>query len=242
MDTETQTLEAPDQESGSAPSGRTRVQRRTLKRIGIGIAVVFVAGGIVAGIDALVADTTHMTTIFEQRFTRIDLHIASGDVRIVGTDDDEVTIEAAARGGLRKPDHSERVDGDTLVVRSGCDLGPLTMSCSIKYVIRVPRDVAVTARGDGTDFVFEAVHGDLDIGVNGGNVRAEFDEAPEHVKARSDGGSIVLLVPDDGESYDVDADTDGGSTHVDIRTDPGSRHVIDAHSDGGSVRLGYLGS
>ena len=64
-------------------------------------------------------------------------------------------------------------------------------------------------------------------------------EAPHHVKARANGGEIVVAVPDDGQAYRVDSGTSGGSSSVDVRTDPASDHVIDAHVNGGSVVVEY---
>jgi len=141
------------------------------------------------------------------------------------------------RSGLRSPSHSESVVNGHLVIHSGC--GFAFDTCWINYVIRVPEGVAVTAHGDGDDIDLVGMTGDVDVSLNGGDAHLGFAAAPGHVKARANGGRIVIAVPDDGQAYHVNAKSEGGSTHVDVRTDPASDHVIDAHVSGGSVVVQY---
>jgi len=208
---------------------------RTKVLIGVG-ALVAVAGGIV-GLDYAVSETQHQSRAFQESVTAVDADIAAGSLRIVASDQPGVSVEMTVRSGLRSPSHSESVVNGHLVIHSGC--GFAFDTCWINYVIRVPEGVAVTAHGDGDDIDLVGMTGDVDVSLNGGDAHLGFAGAPVHVKARANGGRIVIAVPDDGQAYHVNAKSEGGSTHVDVRTDPASDHVIDAHVSGGSVVVQY---
>ena len=199
-------------------------------------AVVAVAAGI-GLLDYAVSDTQHETRVFPQAVTTVDANVSSGSLRVVASDQPDVTVEITVRSGVRSPSHSETVVNGHLLVRSACNFG-LT-NCTVDYVIRVPATVGVTAHGDGGNIDLVAMTGDANVSVNGGHVHLDFAGAPHHVKARADGGKIVVAVPDDGQAYRVDAKASGGSSSVDVRNDPASDHVIDAAVNGGSVVVEY---
>jgi hypothetical protein len=124
---------------------------------------------------------------------------------------------------LRGPDHHEKIVGNRLVLRSNCPFDLIASTCSVDYVIHVPRNVAIKARGNGSDFDVTAVHGDVDVSVNGGRVDMSFDAAPQHVNADANGGHVSIRVPDDNSGYRVDTHTNGGSTN-DLGGDQRRRH------------------
>lgn len=80
---------------------------------------------------------------------------------------------------------------------------------------------------------------DVELRTDNGSVRAQFDEAPTRVVARSDNGSIEVTIPDDGAGYATATATDNGSVTVDVRNEPGAARVIDAATDNGSIRVRY---
>jgi hypothetical protein len=217
------------------PRPHRRWRRRAL--IGTGVAVVVV--GASWGVDCLVRGTDHHTEVFSDRVTTVDARLSAGSLRIVPTDDPNVTVEEAVRGGVRSPSHSERVDGETLVLRSSCSLELFSPSCEVDYVVHVPQAVRVVAHGDGADFDLDAVTGDVDVSVNGGSADVRFVEAPTHVKGRANGGRVTVEIPRDDATYQVDADANGGSAHADVRTDPLSERIVDLHANGGSVTVRY---
>jgi hypothetical protein len=72
-----------------------------------------------------------------------------------------------------------------------------------------------------------------------GSIRLELASSPHNVKATSDNGNIIVVVPQGDELYAVDISTDNGSTDNRLRTDIASdRHVV-ATTDNGSVTLRY---
>jgi Putative adhesin len=222
----------------TTPASATKKWRPRTKVLIVAGAGVTALGAAFA-IDLAMAATSHATTHLHQPIAVVDADIDSGSVRIVGSADDEITIDATVHRGLRGPSHSEHVVGDRLVVRSSCPFDVITSTCSVDYVIHVPNNVAVTARGDGADFDIAAVHGDVDVVVNGGEVDMSFDAAPQHVRADANGGHINIMVPDDITGYNVDAHTNGGSTDVGIRTDPTSDRTITVETNGGDIDIRY---
>jgi hypothetical protein len=225
-------------ESPTTPASATKRWRTRTKVLVVAGAATAALGAAIA-VDLAMAGTSHATAHLDGPVTIVDADIDAGSVRLVGTDDNEITIESTVHSGVRGPSHSEKVVGDRLVVRSNCPFDLVTATCSVDYVIRVPNDVAVRARGNGSDFDIAAVHGDVDVAVNGGEVDMSFDAAPHHVRAVSNGGHINIKVPDDTAGYKIDAHTNGGSTKVGIRTDPASDRTIKVETNGGNIDIRY---
>jgi hypothetical protein len=227
--------ESPTTPATTTSTKKWRPRTKVLIVAGAGVAAL----GAALAIDLAMASTSHATAHFDQPIVRVDAKIDSGSLRLVGSDDPRITIESTVHSGLRGPSHTETVVGDRLVVRSNCPFDLITASCSVDYVIHVPNDVAVTARGNGSDFDIAAVHGDVDVSVNGGRVDMAFDAAPHRVDAGSNGGHIKIVVPDDNTGYRVDTHTNGGSTNVGIRTDPASDRTITVETNGGDIDVLY---
>jgi len=80
---------------------------------------------------------------------------------------------------------------------------------------------------------------DVDARSDNGTVELAFRDAPDHVRATTDNGSVRVTIPDDGGAYVVDVDTDNGSASAPIRTDPAASRTITARSDNGSVLVTY---
>ena len=217
------------------PAKKWRPRTKMLVFAGIAVAAL----GATTAIDHAMAGTSHATTHFQQPIVLVDANIDAGSVRIVGSDQTEITVDASVHSGLRGPTHSETVVGDRLVIRSNCPFDLITTTCAVDYVIHVPGHVAVKARGNGSDFDITAISGDVDASVNGGRVDMVFAAAPHHVKAESNGGHISISVPDDSTGYRVDTHTNGGSTNVAIRTDPASDRTIKVETNGGNIDVRY---
>jgi hypothetical protein len=107
---------------------------------------------------------------------------------------------------------------------------------------------SVTLTGLSGDIVGESDNGDVRatkltsatvmFSTDNGDVRAQFDAAPNWVIGRTDNGSVTVAVPA-GDSYNVKTSTDNGSTHVDVTNDPNSSRTIDIATDNGSVTVRY---
>lgn len=90
---------------------------------------------------------------------------------------------------------------------------------------------AVTGEGLRSDQVRASVGaGALDLG---------FARAPSDVDASSGAGSVVIVVPPDGQVYRVEATAGAGSREITVATDPTSPRRIRAGTGAGSVVVRY---
>lgn len=70
-----------------------------------------------------------------------------------------------------------------------------------------------------------------------GDVRLRFAASPASAEASTSTGEVLVLVPDDGTVYNVDAASDIGDVRVDAPSAPNSTRLISAQSDTGDVRV-----
>ena len=220
-----------------AAQNSPRGMRRSTKVL-LALGVLVVVGGSITAVDLALSHRDTSTRHFDEPIDHVDIETSGGSVRLVGTNDSTITVETNVRSGLRSPHHLENVVDGQLVIRSSCSHLP-THACSVDYVIHVPSDVSVELDGNGVDAQIESITGDLDVSINGGDVDASFSEAPNQIKARANGGDIDIVIPDDQDSYRVDASSNGGSTDVDVRSDPASARSIDLHTNGGTISVAY---
>ncbi len=200
--------------------------------------VVAVAGSVIA-LDFALRDRDNRTLRFDRPIDEVAVDISGGSIRLIGTDDSTITVEMSVRSGIRGPNHRERVEDGRLVIESSCPFRLATPTCEVDYTVHVPSHVAIELDGNGLDAQIESVTGDLDVSINGGDVDATFSEAPRQIKARTNGGNIGIVIPNDQYSYRLKSSSNGGSTDVDVRTDPASDRVIDVHTNGGRVTVRY---
>jgi hypothetical protein len=250
--------------------------RRAWRIVGTLVAVALLGLGTFQAVLALAHEEHTEVHRFAAAGVRvIDVHDATGHVRIVGSADEpgRIRVTAHVSDGLRATGHSERIEGDRLVLHASCPL--FSNYCTVDYTVEAPEDVDVRVRTDSGTTV-QGIRGDVDVdseegsvdldritgsiraktdqghvratGLRSSRVTADSDqggvelrflEAPRHVRATTDQGSVDVVLPDDGTSYQVSATTDQGTVERDIRSDPDSDHTITADSDQGDVVLRY---
>jgi hypothetical protein len=103
-------------------------------------------------------------------------------------------------------------------------------------VLRASGDLHLRA-DQGRIEVLDSTSPTIDAAADQGSVRIELTAPPTNVRARSDQGSVRVVVPDDGEAYAVTLSTDQGSTDLAVPSDPDSDRVIDVESDQGDVSV-----
>src|SRR3954470_9750410 len=178
----------------------------------------------------------------------------AGDVKVVATDGDRVTVRRTTHWVRSEPKPTNTVSG--AILRRADDCGGVTpFRCDSGYRIEVPRGLAVEVHADSGDVDVRGVSGAVDLesgsgdvtghGLTGARLRATSDSgdvrlglmsSPVSVEARSDSGDVDLELPH-GE-YALDADTDSGDTSVHgiVRYDRAS-NAVKAHSDSGDVTV-----
>jgi hypothetical protein len=179
-----------------------------------------------------------------------------GATRIEGTDATTVSVTEQLSYTGNPPQTRHLISGGQLALTYACSSGVInSKSCSVDYVIKIPRRVAVQIGGNVGDTTLTGLAGQLtatsnagDIdgtGLTGGVVSARasagaitlrFTDPPSTVDARTRVGSVEVQLPA-GTSYAVDAGSRVGDVDVTVQRDPGSDHHISAHSEVGSVTV-----
>jgi len=221
------------------------------------LSVATIGWGALTAVDLLAHERSHTHVEFAETVTSVDIDNGGGAIRIEGTDDAAIVVDADVSVGLRSGHHSEQVQGDRLVLRATCP-GFLSTWCGVDYTIRVPRHVAVVARSSDSSVTVTGIDGDLqlhssdgsvtatdvqsptvDASSSDGRVQLTFAAAPTQVRATSSDGSVTVVVPHTPDAYRVDASSADGGTDVRVSTDPTSSRVIDARSSDGHVTVRY---
>jgi hypothetical protein len=229
----------PDADNLAAEQPAPRPTMRVRTKLMICAGVVIATGGAVAALDLALKGDDADTKTFDTPISAVAVDMAGGSLTIIGSNEPTITVELTAKGGLRKANHSERIEDGRLIVKSTCPMGMLTPSCKTDYVLHVPEAVDVELAGDGITADVAGVTGAIDVSINGGDIDIEFDVAPPTVKARANGGDIDIVVPDDATEYHVETSSNGGSTDALVRTDPASSRTLDLHTNGGSISVSY---
>lgn len=244
----------PDRPSGGPPGrGPGRAASpviHRLWRVGGSLAAVGILGlGTMEAVSQLAhEEETFVREVDGAGLRRVEVDNGAGAVHVVGTEGDDVTIQARVSHGLRATGHSERVVGDRLVLEASC---PLIGSdfCSVTYTLEVPEDVAVEVRGESTITVSDIAgpveastdNGSVEAARIAGDVRLESDNgrvvgtdltaAAAH--ASSDNGRVELGFLDPPSA--VEATSDNGRVEVVLPNEPDVYYVVDVSTDNGTA-------
>lgn len=211
-----------------APGGpRVRRAWRIVASLGVGAVLLF-------GTYQAIIGLAHEEYTFERSFDADDIatievhNSADGPIRIVGGDTDTITVTGHVDDGLRRTGHTERVEGDRLVLDSSCPVYGSSF-CSVSYSIEVPRGTDVVASASNSGVTVTDVDGDVDARSDNG--RVELARIGGDVDADSDNGSVILS---EMTSDEVEATSDNGSVRVQFDRAP---HRVDVDSDNGEVEV-----
>jgi hypothetical protein len=91
---------------------------------------------------------------------------------------------------------------------------------------------------NGSITLDDSASGRVDASTTNGAVDLQFSSAPRTVTASSTNGAITILVPDDGEEYQVSADTINGRVNTDtVPADNDSARALTARTTNGAVTI-----
>lgn len=189
----------------------------------------------------------------------IDTLVVSTDVGAVsvepGATSDHVEVRLHREGAWRLPRFEQRRVGDELHLEASCDRHWFG-DCSTQMVLRVPEGMRleassavgeVSVRGAYPSVTMETSTGRLAADqLRASQVRATSSvgdvsitlAAPaDSVDVTTSVGQVLLVVPDDGTSYDVRAETSVGETHTTVPVSSASAHHIRVTSSVGDVRV-----
>jgi hypothetical protein len=160
---------------------------------------------------------------------RVVVSVDTGRVTVRGHDGTDVTGTRFRSIGLRRPEVSERVDGDTLRIEAQCDASFLAPWCGTSYELDVPRDVSLDLDSASGQVIVEGVTGDVRARSSAGRVRV--DDVAGKLDLRSSAGRI------EGSrlrSPSVNAQTSAGAVDLGFVAAP---RAVTARSAAGHVRV-----
>jgi Putative adhesin len=133
-----------------------------------------------------------------------------------------------------------RADTDNGVLRvSGVD-GPVSLSADNGTVEVADIAGNLTIESDNGSIEASRLTSDSVIAeTDNGSLTIELLEPPTSVEARSDNGSIDVVLPATDEAYALDISTDNGDISRDVRTDPASSRHILIETDNGDALVRY---
>jgi hypothetical protein len=207
------------------PSSRTSPVLLVLGGI---FAVATIAWGCYQLVSLIAHERTRSEVSFPAGVTRLQIDTDAGHIELRGTDGDTIRGERVIDRGIGEPRFSERVDGDTLVIRADCPWWS-NHNCGVEYVLDVPASVAVDASSSGSGIETFGLFGPQTLDSSGGGITV-VDPAGE-LDIDSSGGGITVR---GARSPQVVADSSGGGVRVGFAAPPAS---VDVESSGGGVTI-----
>jgi hypothetical protein len=196
---------------------------------------------------------THKATAVYQISVPVSTVIVTshaGSVAVTGGSGPGISVTEQVTYSRTRPVTSRAVSGQTLTVGYTC---PTEIVCTVSYVLRVPRTVAVQATAAAGSIRLAGLAGSVtakaDVGLisatgltgasvslitSVGAINAAFAAAPTTVQATARVGAITLRVPGTA-SYQVSADAHIGKAAVSVPQSASSAHAITATTDVGAI-------
>jgi Putative adhesin len=219
----------------------------------IAVAVLIFAGGAAWALSWATHHTDTRTRILPAG-AAIDVSSRNSDVDVVGSDRSDVRLVSKARRSVfgRPHVHVSYADG-RLRLDADCSGAQLFDDCTAKFVLEVPRAMAVRLAASAADVHATDVSGRLRVFVSSGDIHIS-SPSPD-IEARSSSGDIHVLATDAHDvkvvatsgdvhvsvpdrTYAVYTRSTSGDRHLEVREDPRSPRHIDAETTSGDVHVG----
>ena len=224
-----------------------------------------IAGGVVVCLLTAFAGIFAVNTLFDSEKTekfavtepvqKLVVAADAGDVTVVATDADRVTVRRTTHWVTSEPKPTKSVSRGVLRLADDCG-GWTTFRCESSYRIEVPRGLAVDVRANSGDVDVRGLTGTVNLASNAGDVSGD-ELAGARLRAKSSSGDVRLgLVSSPASvaalsnSGDVDVDLPAGEYALDTHTDSGDTsvhgivrydradHAVEARSNSGDVTVG----
>ena len=229
---------------------------RPLSVMALGVVLLRASALAIAGCGTRIGTTTAQNSYtITEPVTSLKIDNPVGNTEIEATDTNTVSVTEQLRYTGDPPQTSYPITGGQLTLSYTCP-GVLDVnSCSVTYVVKVPRRLAVQIDGKVGVTTLTGLAGQLTLTSSAGNIDATgltsatvtarasagtitlgFTAPPTTVDAQTQVGSVTVRLPA-GTAYAVDAGSQVGSADVTVQRDPSSPHRITAHSQVGSVNV-----
>lgn len=217
------------------------------------VALAGLGGAVLAANTLLDKEKTERFTI-TQPVTKVVVSSEAGDVEVVATDTDRITVTQTAHWVTDEPSPSSSVSNG--VLRLGDESGGWAIFRSqTDYRIEVPRDLAVEVDAEAGDVTVTGLAGSVTVAseagdVTGerlaadrvhadseaGDVELEFAAAPSAVDATSEAGDVEIDLPSD--EYALEVDTEAGDESVEgIVEYDASPRTVTVSTEAGDVTI-----
>jgi Putative adhesin len=218
--------------------------------IAVGISVLLIVVGGLGLLRAIGGERTS-TEVFPAADTVV-VTTGAGDVDLVATDRDDVSVRLEARQSWPRQTALESdVSGDTLTLRTECSGVALPLSqCSGDLVVELPADVAAEVETGSGEVRLTGVTGDVAVETGAGGVT--LSDAPGQVTLRTGSGDIRVdglgssggslrtgsgSIEVDAESEPDELTTETGSGDVLIVLPGGTPYAVDADTGSGEESI-----
>jgi hypothetical protein len=207
-------------------------------------ALLLLAGGGTKAVG-LITEHTDTSTRVLPAAPSIAIDVRTGDVRVVATGRRDVRLTTKEKRSVWGGGHAEIAGaGARLHLGDRCSKVPLVdATCSVSYVLEVPRDTTVHMVAGTGDLRAENLHGDADlragtgdlhvIGVTG-TLRLQTATGDVHVESPSSNIAVRTATGDvEVTAYDptsVDAESNTGDVVLSV---PAQSYDVDARSETG---------
>ncbi len=229
---------------------------RALPVLGLCVVLLTASAPAIAGCGTRISPATaeNSYTVTEP-VTSLKIDNPVGNTQIEGTDTNTISVTEQLHYTGNPPQTSYPITGRQLALSYTCPGVFDVNSCSVTYVVKVPRGLAVqiddnvgstTLTGLAGQLTLTSSTGNIDATgltstavrahANAGTITLGFTAPPTTVDAQAQVGSVTIRLPA-GTAYAVDAGSQVGVADVTVQRDPGSQHRITARSQVGSVSI-----
>jgi hypothetical protein len=204
------------------------------------------------------------TEAFGQAVSAAELTVDVGEVTLEAAAGPALEFRLDTEWLGSEPETGEDWDGEVFTANGECDssifLGLDVDQCQTDYTLGLPAGTDASAELGIGDISLDGLDAEIDVNTGVGDivgenlkatsttvesgvgeVHLEFDQVLGDIRVDAGTGDVVIVVPDDGATYDVRFDGGVGDEHIEIATDPAGRadYVIDVTSGIGSLTVRY---
>jgi hypothetical protein len=223
----------------------------------LGVALLTTSALAVAGCGTRIGTTTSRNTYtITEPVTSLKIDNPVGNTQIEGSDTNTISVTEELSYSGNPPQTSYPITGGGHLTLSYTCPGVFDVnSCSVTYLVKVPRRLAVQVDGKVGSTTLTGLAGQLTLSSSTGNINATgltsatvtaranagtitlgFTAPPTTVDAQAEVGSVTVRLPAD-TTYAIDTGNQIGVADVKVQRDPGSGHRITVHSQVGSVSV-----
>jgi hypothetical protein len=261
-------IDTPEKQTTSPKPEDNRTTRTVWWIVGAactGVVLVFATA--VAGVwiwsVASPEKSATQTETYTQTTAGVDVSTEVGRIELNASTDGSLVVDRETRWRGEEPEPVEAWNGDTFSAAGECDDRLFFWGgdeCEVNYTLALPSGAAAEAENSVGDIRMDGLDGAVEVTTSVGDivgedlratetraessvgsVRLEYAEVRGDIFVTSSTGSVEIIVPDDGTTYQVVFESGVGEQDIDIATDPSSRadYVISVESGVGDLTVRY---